>query len=79
MTIPGWVRRWRTRFYDAQARKLSAQLAAEKDRNRLLEQRVADLQAANEGAYHALAIERGAACLKTPCSLCAAAVKDGAA
>lgn len=51
MTAPGFIRRW---LSDAQANRLRAQLAGEKDRARLLEQRVADLQAANEGAYREL-------------------------
>jgi hypothetical protein len=79
MKIPGFIRRWRTRLSDAQANRLRERLASEKDRNRRLEQRVAELQAANIRAYHALAIERGGACLKDNCSLCAVVTKDGAA
>ena len=55
------VRRLRTRFNDAQANRLNAQLAAERDRSRSLEQRVADLQAANEGAYRELCEATGGA------------------
>lgn len=79
MRTPSFVRRWRTRLSDAQANRLRVQLATSEDRNRLLEQRVADLQAANEGAYHALSIERGNACLKSNCSMCRDAAKAGAA
>ena len=79
MTAPSLVRRARTYRSVAQTRRLRVQLAAARDRNRRLEQRVADLQAANEGAYHALAIERGAACFKADCSLCKDAAKAGAA
>ncbi|GAB2714738.1 hypothetical protein [Streptomyces bullii] len=50
MTAPGWVRRLRTRLSDAQTNRLRAQLAAERDRNRRLDERLAILQAANEGA-----------------------------
>lgn len=78
MTAPSIVRRARAYVSDVQSRRLRVQLAEERDRNRRLEQRVADLQAANEGAYHALAIERGVACLKTACSMCVNA-KVGAA
>jgi hypothetical protein len=53
MTAPSFVRVWRTRLSDAQANRLRAQLAAERDRNRRLEQRLADLQGANEGHYRA--------------------------
>ncbi|MEW2250441.1 hypothetical protein AB0907_24245 [Streptomyces sp. NPDC006975] len=78
MTAPSVVRRVRAYVSDAQTRRLRVRLAEEQDRSRRLEQRVADLQAANEGAYHALAIERGAACFKTDCSMCKDA-KVGAA
>ncbi|MGW4889633.1 hypothetical protein [Streptomyces murinus] len=54
MTAPNFVRRWRTRLSDAQANRLRVQLAAANDRNSALEQRLADLQAANEGAYRQL-------------------------
>lgn len=76
-----FIRRWRTRLSDVQTNRLRVQLAKEKDRNRALEQRVATLQHVNETAYHELAIERGAACLKANCPWCPAPapVKDGAA
>lgn len=61
MTAPSFVRRWRTRLSDAQTNRLRAQLATEKDRNRRLEQRLADLQAANEGAYRELREHTGGA------------------
>ncbi|HEY6116155.1 MAG TPA: hypothetical protein VI172_09375 [Candidatus Dormibacteraeota bacterium] len=51
MTAPRLVRRLRTYLTDAQTQHLRVQLTAAQDRNRLLEQRLADLQAANEGAY----------------------------
>ncbi|MEU3899786.1 hypothetical protein [Streptomyces sp. NPDC045251] len=74
-----FIRRWRTRLSDAQTNRARAQLSTEQDRTRALERRVADLQHANEAAYHELAIERGAACLKANCPWCPAPVKDGAA
>ncbi|MEV5450001.1 hypothetical protein [Streptomyces sp. NPDC052535] len=73
MNSPSFVRRWRARIGDAQTNRLRVQLSKEQDRTRALEKRVAELQAANEGAYHALSIERGQACLKTDCSRCKAA------
>ncbi|MFD4343454.1 hypothetical protein ACFWQ6_00990 [Streptomyces coelicoflavus] len=73
MTTSSFIRRWRTRISDAQTNRLRVQLSKEQDRTRALEKRVAELQAANEGAYHALSIERGQACLKTDCSRCKAA------
>ncbi|MEU7403843.1 hypothetical protein [Streptomyces sp. NPDC044948] len=73
MTAPSLIRRWRVRISDAQTNRLRVQLSKEQDRTRALERRVADLQTANEGAYHALSIERGQACLKKDCSRCAAA------
>ncbi|MFE6362924.1 hypothetical protein ACFVP3_23360 [Streptomyces sp. NPDC057806] len=76
MTAPGLIRRLRAHFDDAQARRLRVELDKEKSRNRRLEQRVADLQLANEGAYHALTIERGAACIKADCARCKAAAKE---
>lgn len=79
MTAPSWLRRLRTYFSDVQTRRLRVQLTDERDRNRALEQRLANLQAANVGAYHALAIERGAACVKADCPLCKDAAKAGAA
>ncbi|MFF3847993.1 hypothetical protein [Streptomyces sp. NPDC002328] len=54
MTAPSIVRRLRIRLEEAQAQRLRTQLAAEQARTRRLEQRVADLQAANEGAYREL-------------------------
>ncbi|MBY8341963.1 hypothetical protein LXH13_06405 [Streptomyces spinosirectus] len=75
MTTPSFLRRWRTRLSDAQANRLRTQLAEERDRNRSLEQRVADLQDANLGAYHELSIANGNACLKANCTLCKAAEK----
>ncbi|WP_426568143.1 hypothetical protein [Streptomyces canus] len=54
MTAPSIVRRLRTYVSDAQTRSLRVQLAKERDLTRRLEQRVADLQAANEGAYREL-------------------------
>lgn len=77
MTAP-FIRRWRTRINDAQTNRLRGQLATAHDRNRELEQRLADLQAANEGAYHELAIERGIACLRSGCSVCSAVQKAAA-
>ncbi|MCQ9178714.1 hypothetical protein KMT30_06650 [Streptomyces sp. IBSBF 2953] len=50
MTTPAVVRRLRTYFTDAQTRRLRTQLTASEARNRSLEQRLADLQAANEAA-----------------------------
>ncbi|MFD1656946.1 hypothetical protein ACFSL4_01525 [Streptomyces caeni] len=79
MRTPSFIRRWRTRLSDAQTNRLRVQLAKERDRIHRLEQRLADLQAANEGAYHALSIANGNACLKAGCSLCAAARKAGIA
>jgi hypothetical protein len=61
MTTPSVIRRWRTRLSDAQTNRLRAQLAAANDRNRQLEQRLADLQAANEGAYRELREHTGGA------------------
>jgi hypothetical protein len=61
MTTPGFVRRLRTRFDDAQARHLRAQLAAERARNRALDERLAQLQVANEGAYRDLQTATGGA------------------
>ncbi|EST24504.1 hypothetical protein [Streptomyces roseochromogenus] len=61
MTAPAFIRRWRTRLSDAQTNRLRAQLAAERDRSRRLEQRLAGLQAANEGAYRALREHTGGA------------------
>lgn len=77
MTAPAFIRRWRTRLGDAQSNRLRAQLSRAQDRTRALEQRVADLQHANESAYHLLSLERGAACMKTTCPWCPA--MDGAA
>lgn len=51
MRVPSIVRRWRHQLSDAQANRLRLQLADTKDRARLLEQRVAELQTANEAAY----------------------------
>lgn len=79
MRTPSIVRRLRTHLSDAQTRRLRVQLKDERDRNRLLEQRLADLQAANEGAYHALSIANGNACPKSNCSMCRDAAKAGAA
>ncbi|MGV4984558.1 hypothetical protein ACVB8X_14145 [Streptomyces sp. NRAIS4] len=61
MTAPTFVRRWRTRLSDAQTNRLRAQLATEKDRSRRLEQRLAELQAANEGADRQLREHTGGA------------------
>lgn len=81
MTAPGFLRRLRARIDDVQTARLRVELAKAKDRNRMLEQRLADLQHANEAAYHLLSIERGAACLKSKCPWCPTPVpvKDGAA
>ncbi|WND34006.1 hypothetical protein RI578_06720 [Streptomyces sp. BB1-1-1] len=79
MTAPAFIRRWRTRLGDAQTNRLRIQLAKEQDRNRALEQRLADLQHANEAAYHELSLERGAVCLKAKCPWCPAPVEAGAA
>jgi hypothetical protein len=79
MTAPSYIRRWRTRLSDAQANRLRVKLAAERDRSRALEKRVADLQHANETACHELSIERGAVCLKANCPWCPSEAKDGAA
>lgn len=75
MRTPGFIRRWRTRLSDAQANRLRAQLVAANRRANLLEERLAVLQDANLGAYHALSIANGNACLKANCTLCAAAKK----
>ncbi|WP_432169116.1 hypothetical protein [Streptomyces sp. 1222.5] len=53
MSTPNFMRGWERRLSDAVALKLRAQLAAANDRIKLLEQRVADLQDANEGHYRA--------------------------
>ena len=53
------TRRLRTYFTDVQTRHLRAQLTASEDRNRSLEQRLAELQAANEGAYLELRVATG--------------------
>ncbi|HET6635054.1 MAG TPA: hypothetical protein VFH77_08480 [Streptomyces sp.] len=53
MTAPSVVRRLRTRLDDARLRKLRSLLAAEQDRTRSLEERLAYLQKANEGHYRA--------------------------
>lgn len=53
MTTPSFIRSLRTRLSDAQANRLRAHLAAERDRNRRLEARLAELQGANEGHYRA--------------------------
>ncbi|MFJ1653457.1 hypothetical protein ACIOC2_19120 [Streptomyces sp. NPDC088337] len=73
------IRRWRQWLRSPQEMRLRAQLAAERDRNRALEERLAELQTANVGAYHELAIARGAVCIKTNCPLCPPETKDGAA
>ncbi|MGW6292438.1 hypothetical protein [Streptomyces sp. NPDC055058] len=73
MTAPGFIRRLRARIDDAQTAHLRTELSTARDRNVRLEQRVADLQLANEGAYHALSIERGATCIKADCARCKAA------
>lgn len=73
MTLPSFVRRWRTRVSDVQTNRLRAQLAKEKDRSRAMAQRLDLLQDANLGAYHALSIANGIPCLRANCSLCAAA------
>ncbi|WP_406168967.1 hypothetical protein [Streptomyces sp. NBC_00996] len=54
MTAPSFMRRWRTKLSDAQAKRLRVLLAKAEDRNRHLEERLAELQAANEGAYREL-------------------------
>lgn len=72
MKTPRFVRRLRTRYSDAQTIRLRAELEAERQRNRSLEQRLAGLQDANVGAYHALSIANGNPCLKLNCTLCAA-------
>ncbi|MEV7684508.1 hypothetical protein [Streptomyces bungoensis] len=79
MRTPSIIRRWRTRLSDAQTNRLRVQLAAANDLNRSLEQRVAILQAANEGAYHVQSIASGNACLKDNCSLCRDASRAGLA
>ncbi|MET7477959.1 hypothetical protein ABZT17_26830 [Streptomyces sp. NPDC005648] len=76
MRTPALLRRWRSQLSDAQTNRLRVQLADERGRNKQLERRVADLQAANEGAYHELAIANGNPCLKTSCSLCAPAQRQ---
>ncbi|MFF0597847.1 hypothetical protein [Streptomyces antibioticus] len=48
------VRRLRTLITDAEVRRLRAQLAAAVDRARRLDEQLAALQAANEGAYREL-------------------------
>ncbi|MFF8406966.1 hypothetical protein ACF06P_35735 [Streptomyces sp. NPDC015684] len=53
MSTPNLVRAWERRFNDAVASKLRAQLSQANHRIKLLEQQVADLQAANEGHYRA--------------------------
>ncbi|MFJ4735227.1 hypothetical protein ACIP6V_23635 [Streptomyces sp. NPDC088770] len=73
------IRRCRQWLRSPQENRLRAQLAAERDRNRALEQRLAELQTADVGAYHELSIARGAVCIKTNCPLCPPATKDGAA
>ncbi|MFB7596933.1 hypothetical protein [Streptomyces sp. NPDC056160] len=79
MRTPSIIRRLRARISDAQTNRLRIQLTTEKDRNRSLEQRVADLQVANEGAYHELSIARGVECLKSNCPRCKAVTNGGAA
>ncbi|WDO09911.1 hypothetical protein ME763_31980 [Streptomyces murinus] len=59
MTAPSFIRYWRTRLSDAQVNRVRIQLAAAQARNRALEQRLADLQAANEGAYRELFAHTG--------------------
>lgn len=61
MTAPTFVRRLRTYFTDVQTRQLRSQLTASEARNRSLEQRLADLQAANEVAYRDLEQATGGA------------------
>ncbi|MCX3059598.1 hypothetical protein [Streptomyces beihaiensis] len=61
MKIPSIIRRWRTRFNDAQTNRLRAQLASEKDRTRKLDERLAQLQAANEAADRQLREHSGGA------------------
>ncbi|MFJ9114434.1 hypothetical protein ACIRJO_02675 [Streptomyces sp. NPDC102394] len=73
MKTPSLVRRLRTRLDDARTTRLRAELATANARNRALEQRLAALQDANVGAYHALAIANGQPCAKTGCTLCTAA------
>ncbi|WP_416976661.1 hypothetical protein [Streptomyces sp. T028] len=55
------VRRLRTYLSDAQTQRLRAQLTEASDRNRLLDERLATLQAANEGAYRELEKATGGA------------------
>jgi len=61
MKPPSYIRRSQQPSADAREARLRLQLAAEKHRVRLLEQRVADLQAANEGAYRELEQATGGA------------------
>ncbi|SMF85987.1 hypothetical protein [Streptomyces sp. Amel2xC10] len=55
----GIVRRLRTLITDAENRRLHAQLAAALDRACRLDERLAELQKANEGAYKELAAATG--------------------
>lgn len=61
MSTPTLVRRLRTYFTDVQTRRLRSQLTASEARNRSLEQRLADLQAANEHADRQLREATGGA------------------
>ncbi|MFI5973585.1 hypothetical protein [Streptomyces sp. NPDC051452] len=61
MTAPSLIRRWRHRLSDAQANRLRVQLATSEARNRSLERRLADLQAANEAADRELRERTGPA------------------
>ncbi|SHI65768.1 hypothetical protein [Streptomyces sp. 3214.6] len=77
MTAPLFVRRLRTYFADVQIRHLRAQLAQAHDINRSLEQRLADLQAANEGAYRELRLATGGPTLDVEQPFGLFPVKDG--
>lgn len=61
MNTPTFYRRVRAYFTDIQTRHLRSQLIASEARNRSLEQRLADLQAANEGADRQLREATGGA------------------
>ncbi|WP_329214938.1 hypothetical protein OG352_05575 [Streptomyces sp. NBC_01485] len=54
MITPNLVRRLRAYTSNVQIRRLRVQLSEAQDRNRCLEQRLADLQTANEAAYKEL-------------------------
>jgi hypothetical protein len=61
MTTPSFVRRWLTRFDSAQVRRLRRQLEDAREHIGKLDNRLAELQTASEGADKALREATGGA------------------